>query len=134
MKAALPALPQPGGVIINNASLAGLGGVPLHGAYSASKAAVVQITRAASYELRPLGIRVNAVCAGYVQTAMVDRMKPIISAAVGVPFDDLAAMKQGRLGTPEEVAEMVAFLASDDASWCTGGAYVLDGGLQAGML
>jgi NAD(P)-dependent dehydrogenase (short-subunit alcohol dehydrogenase family) len=134
MKAALPALPQPGGVIINNASLAGLGGVPLHGAYSASKAAVVQITRAASYELRPLGIRVNAVCAGYVQTAMVDRMKPIISAAVGVPFDDLAAMKQGRLGTPEEVAEMVAFLASDDSSWCTGGAYVLDGGLQAGML
>jgi NAD(P)-dependent dehydrogenase (short-subunit alcohol dehydrogenase family) len=134
MKAAMAALPQPGGVIINNASLAGLGGVPLHGAYSASKAAVVQITRAASYELRPLGIRVNAVCAGYVQTAMVDRMKPIITAAVGVPFDDLAAMKQGRLGTPEEVAEMVAFLASDDSSFCNGGAYVLDGGLQAGML
>ena len=53
---------------------------------------------------------------------------------VGVPFDDLAAMKQGRLGTPEEVAEMVAFLASDESSFCTGGAYVLDGGLQAGML
>jgi NAD(P)-dependent dehydrogenase (short-subunit alcohol dehydrogenase family) len=43
-------------------------------------------------------------------------------------------MKQGRLGTPEEVAEMVAFLASDESSFCTGGAYVLDGGLQAGML
>jgi NAD(P)-dependent dehydrogenase (short-subunit alcohol dehydrogenase family) len=65
---------------------------------------------------------------------MVDRMKPIISAAVGVPFDDLAAMKQGRLGTPEEVAEMFAFLASDDASFCNGGTYVLDGGLQAAML
>jgi NAD(P)-dependent dehydrogenase (short-subunit alcohol dehydrogenase family) len=134
MKAALAVLPQPGGVILNNASLAGLGGVPLHGAYSASKAAVVQITRAASYELRPTGIRVNAVCAGYIQTPMVDRMKPIISAAVGVPFDDLAAMKQGRLGTPEEVAEMFAFLASDDASFCNGGTYVLDGGLQAAML
>ena len=134
MKAAVPALPKPGGVIVNMASLAGLGGVPLFGAYSASKAAVVQITRAAAVELRPTGIRINAVCPAFVQTAMVDRLKPIVEGALGVPFDDLAALKQTRLGTPEEVAEMVAFLASDDASFCTGGAYVLDGGLQAGLL
>jgi NAD(P)-dependent dehydrogenase (short-subunit alcohol dehydrogenase family) len=134
MKAALAALPQPGGVIVNMSSLAGLGGVPLFGAYSASKAGVVQITRAAATELKPTGIRVNAVCPAFIATAMVDRLKPIVSEIVGVPFDDLAAMKQGRVGTPEEVAEMVAFLASDDASWCTGGTYVLDGGLQAGML
>ena len=82
----------------------------------------------------PTGIRINAVCPAFVGTAMVDRLKPIVTEIVGVPFDDLAAMKQGRLGTPEEVAEMVAFLASDESSWCTGGAYVLDGGLQAGML
>jgi len=134
MKAAFAALPQPGGVIVNMASLAGLGGVPLFGAYSASKAAVVQITRAAAIEMRPTGVRINAVCPAFVNTAMVDRLKPIVTEMVGVAFDDLAAMKQGRLGTPEEVAEMVAFLASDDSSFCTGGAYVLDGGLQAGML
>jgi NAD(P)-dependent dehydrogenase (short-subunit alcohol dehydrogenase family) len=81
-----------------------------------------------------MGIRINAVCPAFVGTAMVDRLKPIVTEIVGVPFDDLAAMKQGRLGTPEEVAEMVAFLASDESSFCTGGAYVLDGGLQAGML
>jgi NAD(P)-dependent dehydrogenase (short-subunit alcohol dehydrogenase family) len=134
MKAAFPALPKPGGVIVNMSSLAGLGGVPLFGAYSASKAAVVQITRAAAIELRETGIRINAVCPAFVNTAMVDRLKPIVEGAVGVAFDDLAALKQGRLGTPEEVAEMVAFLASDDSSFCTGGAYVLDGGLQAGLL
>ncbi|HEV8625590.1 MAG TPA: SDR family NAD(P)-dependent oxidoreductase [Acidimicrobiia bacterium] len=134
MQAALAALPQPGGVIVNMASLAGLGGVPLFGAYSASKAGVVQLTRAAATELKPTGIRINAVCPAFIATAMVDRLAPIVTEIVGVPFDDLAAMKQGRVGTPEEVAEMVAFLASDDASFCTGGAYVLDGGLQAGML
>lgn len=134
MKAALPVLPQPGGVIVNIASLAGLGGVPLFGSYCASKAAVVQLTRVAATELRPAGIRVNAVCPAFIQTAMVDRLKPTVEAVVGVPFDDLAALKQGRVGTPEEVAEMVAFLASDDASFSTGGAFVLDGGLQAAML
>jgi NAD(P)-dependent dehydrogenase (short-subunit alcohol dehydrogenase family) len=108
--------------------------VPLFGAYSASKAGVVQLTRAAATELKPMGIRINAVCPAFIGTAMVDRLKPIVTEIVGVPFDDLAAMKQGRLGTPEEVAEMVAFLASDESSFCTGGAYVLDGGLQAGML
>ena len=134
MRAALAALPQPGGVIVNMSSLAGLGGAPLFGSYCASKAAVVQLTRVAAVELRPMGIRVNAVCPAFINTAMVDRLKPIVTEVVGVPFDDLAALKQGRLGTPEEVAEMVVFLASDDAEFCNGGAYVLDGGLQAAML
>jgi NAD(P)-dependent dehydrogenase (short-subunit alcohol dehydrogenase family) len=115
-------------------SLAGLGGAPLFGSYCASKAGVVQLSRVAAIELRPLGIRVNAVCPAFINTAMVDRLKPIVTEVVGVPFDDLAALKQGRLGTPEEVAEMVVFLASDDAPFCNGGAYVLDGGLQAAML
>ncbi|HEV7865299.1 MAG TPA: SDR family oxidoreductase [Acidimicrobiia bacterium] len=134
MRAALAALPQPGGVIVNMSSLAGVGGVPLFGAYSASKAGVVQLTRCAATELKPTGIRVNAVCPAFIATAMVDRLKPIVSEIVGVPFDDLAAMKQGRVGTPQEVAEMVAFLASDESSFCNGGTYVLDGGLQAAML
>jgi len=134
MRAALAALPQPGGVIVNMSSLAGLGGAPLFGSYCASKAAVVQLTRVAATELKPTGIRINAVCPAFIATAMVDRLKPIVTEVVGVPFDDLAALKQGRIGTPEEVAEMVAFLASDESSWCTGGTYVLDGGLQAAML
>ena len=134
MRAALAALPQPGGVIVNMASLAGLGGAPLFGSYCASKAGVVQLTRVAATELKPMGIRINAVCPAFIATAMVDRLKPIVTEVVGVPFDDLAALKQGRIGTPEEVAEMVAFLASDESSFCNGGAYVLDGGLQAAML
>ncbi len=134
MKHALPALPKPGGVIVNMASVAGLGGAPLFGSYCASKAGVVQLTRVAAVELRPAGIRVNCVCPGFVQTAMVDRLKPVVEAAVGLPFDEIAALKQGRVGTPQEVAEMVAFLASDDTSFTTGAAYVLDGGLSAGLL
>ncbi|MGH9010916.1 MAG: SDR family NAD(P)-dependent oxidoreductase [Acidimicrobiia bacterium] len=134
MRAALAALPQPGGVIVNMSSLAGLAGVPLFGVYAAAKAGVVQLTRVAATELKPTGIRVNAVCPTFVGTAMVERLAPIVTELVGVPFDDLVAIKQGRLGTPEEVAEMVAFLASDESSWCTGGAYVLDSGLQAGLL
>jgi NAD(P)-dependent dehydrogenase (short-subunit alcohol dehydrogenase family) len=62
---------------------------------------------------------------------MVDRLVAPFEAATGVNFDDLAAVAQGRLGTPEEVAEMVAFLASDDASFVTGSYYTLDNALSA---
>jgi NAD(P)-dependent dehydrogenase (short-subunit alcohol dehydrogenase family) len=135
MKHALAPLAESGkGVIVNMSSLAGVGGAPLFGSYAASKAAVIQLTRVAAVELRPTGIRVNAVCPGFVGTAMVDRLIPAVEAAVGVPFSALVAAKQSRLGTVEEVAEMVAFLASDDASWTTGAHYLLDGGLSGGLL
>ena len=65
---------------------------------------------------------------------MVDRLVPIVESIIGVPFDALVAAKQTRLGTPREVAEMTAFLASDAASWTTGSHYILDGGLSAGLL
>ncbi len=74
------------------------------------------------------------MCPGFVGTAMVERLIPMVEAAVGVPFDALVAAKQLRLGTPLEVAEMTAFLASDAASWTTGSHYILDGGLSAGLL
>jgi NAD(P)-dependent dehydrogenase (short-subunit alcohol dehydrogenase family) len=134
MKTAVPALAETKGVIVNMSSVAGIGGAPLFGSYCASKAAVIQLSRVAAIELRAAGIRVNAVCPGFVQTEMVDRLVPAVEAMAGLPFSDLAAMKQGRLGTTREVAETVAFLASDDASFTTGAHYVLDGGLSASLL
>ncbi len=135
MKHSLGALVASGkGSVVNISSLAGTNGVPLFGSYAASKSAVIQLTRTAAAELRPAGIRVNAVCPGFVGTAMVDRLIPTVEAIVGVPFSALVAAKQLRLGTPEEVAEMAAFLASDAASWTTGSHYILDGGLSAGLL
>jgi len=135
IKAAVPALVAAGGgSIVNMASVAGIGGAPLLGAYCASKGAVVRLTEVAAIELKAAGIRVNAVCPAFIDTAMVDRLVAPFEAAVGMPFGEVLKIKQGRIGTPEEVAEMVAFLASDDASFTTGSQYVLDGGLVAGLL
>lgn len=134
MKAAIPHLVAAKGNIVNIASLAGIGGSPLLGSYCATKAAVIQLTRVAAVEMRPTGVRVNAVCPGFANTAMVDRLRPDFEAATQVPFGDLVAMKQGRLGTPEDIAEVVAFLASDRATWITGSHYVLDGGLSASLV
>jgi NAD(P)-dependent dehydrogenase (short-subunit alcohol dehydrogenase family) len=135
IKHSVPALVAAGGgCIVNMASVAGLGGVPLLGGYCASKGAVIRLTEVAAVELRPANIRVNAVCPAFVDTAMVARGVPAIEAAIGIPFTDLIAAKQQRLGTPEEVAEMAAFLASDDAGFITGAHYVLDGGLTGSLL
>ncbi|WP_205697120.1 SDR family NAD(P)-dependent oxidoreductase [Conexibacter sp. SYSU D00693] len=134
MKHALPALAETRGTIVNLASVAGLNGCPLLGAYCGTKAAVLQLTRTAAVELRDAGVRVNAVCPGFVDTAMVDRAAVAIEAALDASFPDLVAAKQGRLGTVAEVAETVAYLASDRAAWTTGSSYVLDGGLSASLL
>lgn len=133
IKYAIPELAKTQGNIINMASVAGLGGVPLLGAYCASKAAVIRLTQTAAVELRPAGIRVNAVCPSFIKTEMVDRLVEPFEAATGADFDSVTAQAQGRLGTPEEVAEMCAFLASDDASFVTGSYYVLDNALTASV-
>jgi NAD(P)-dependent dehydrogenase (short-subunit alcohol dehydrogenase family) len=134
IKYAVPALAQSRGCIINMSSVAGLDGVPLLGVYCASKAAVIRLTQTAAIELREAGIRVNAICPSFVQTEMVDRLVAPFEAATGANFGDLAAQAQGRLGTPEEVAEMAAFLASDDASFINGSYYILDNALTASVL
>jgi NAD(P)-dependent dehydrogenase (short-subunit alcohol dehydrogenase family) len=134
IKYAVPALAQTRGCIINMSSVAGLDGVPLLGVYCASKAAVIRLTQTAAIELREAGIRVNAICPSFIQTEMVDRLVAPFEAATGANFDDLAAQAQGRLGTPEEVAEMAAFLASDDASFINGSYYILDNALTASVL
>jgi NAD(P)-dependent dehydrogenase (short-subunit alcohol dehydrogenase family) len=84
--------------------------------------------------MRAAGVRVNAVCPGFADTAMVARLVPDFEAATQIPFGDLVAMKQGRLGTPRDIAEVAAFLASDRASWVTGSHYILDGGLTASLV
>jgi len=129
IKYAVPALVgSGGGVILNMASVAGQAGVPLLGVYSASKAAVIRLSQTAAIELRDYNIRVNAICPSFIKTEMVDRLVAPFEAATGVDFDDLAALAQGRLGTPEEVAEIAAFLASDDASFVTGELLIVAGG------
>jgi NAD(P)-dependent dehydrogenase (short-subunit alcohol dehydrogenase family) len=134
IKYAVGHLAQTRGVIVNMASVAGLGGAPLLAAYCASKGAVLRMTEVAAIELKEAGIRVVAVCPAFVDTAMVDRLIPGFEAVAGAPFDQLAQLKQTRLGTVADVAEGVAYLASDECAWTTGASLVLDGGLTGSLL
>jgi NAD(P)-dependent dehydrogenase (short-subunit alcohol dehydrogenase family) len=123
-------LRQASGAIVNTASLAGLIGFPMNVAYTASKHAVIGITRTAALEYAHAGIRVNAVCPAFIQTPMVENL-----VALGGPRMNLARLASmqpmGRIGTPEEVAEAVIWLCSDAASFITGVALPIDGGTTA---
>lgn len=124
-----------GGCIINMASIAGRWGRPLLSDYAASKAAVISITRSAALALAPRGVRVNAVCPGVVDTAMWAQIDREWGAAVGAKPGEVlagrvAGIPLGRIETPEDVAGLVAFLASDDAAYITGQAINVCGGLQ----
>jgi len=132
-KHAVPALIEGGGAILNVASLAGLAGFPLLGAYCASKGGCVRMTEVMALELRDHGVRANAICPGFVDTPMVDRAAGAFEAATGQPFDVVVA-RQGRLGTPEEVAALAVFLGSDQASFISGSAFAIDGGLNVQRL
>jgi NAD(P)-dependent dehydrogenase (short-subunit alcohol dehydrogenase family) len=134
IKYATPHLAQTKGVIVNIASVAGLGGAPLLSIYCASKGAVMRMSEVASIELREAGIRVVTICPAFADTEMVDRLIPGFEAVAGAPFDVLAQMKQTRLGTVEDIAEGVAFVASDESSWTNGQPLVLDGGLTGSLL
>jgi NAD(P)-dependent dehydrogenase (short-subunit alcohol dehydrogenase family) len=135
MKLATPALLESGrGVIVNMASVAGVGGAPLLGVYCASKAAVIQLTRVYAVEMREHGIRCNAVCPSFIDTKMVERLVSPFEAVLPMSFEEATQMKQGRLGTAEEVAETVCFLISDDASFTSGSHFILDNALTASLL
>ena len=121
-------LDDDGGSIVNIASVAGLIGAPKAAAYSASKHAVVGLTKSAAVDYAKLGVRINAVCPAYTDTAMVQ------SAIAGNPLMAHImerAIPMGRLGQPAEIAEAVVWLCSDASSFVTGHALVLDGGLVA---
>jgi 2-keto-3-deoxy-L-fuconate dehydrogenase len=115
-----------GGAIVNIASVAGMIGLPNRVAYSASKGAVIALTRALAIDHVRQGVRVNAVCPGTVDSPWVRRLVE----DVGESLDALRARQPlGRLGTPEEIAEAVTYLAA--AEFVTGSVLVIDGGLTA---
>jgi len=123
-----------GGAIVNIASVAALVAAPTLAAYAAAKGGVVSLTRAAAIAAAEMGggIRINAVCPGFTDTAMIDR----IAAGFGKPEEIKAKLARrqplGRLCTPEEVAEAALYLASDAARYVTGTTLTVDGGYSAG--
>ena len=121
-------LRQGGGAIVNTASISGLFGDFGIAAYNAMKAGVVNFTRVVAMEYAGENIRCNCVCPGAIDTPLLRRSLDTIQ---GFSQATVAAIPMGRLGKPEEMANVVLFLASDLASYVTGAAFVADGGLTA---
>ncbi|WP_256988017.1 SDR family NAD(P)-dependent oxidoreductase [Streptomyces sp. BR123] len=127
-----------GGTIVNTSSCAGLTGMAYVGAYAATKAAIVGLTRVAALELAAKNIRVNAICPGAVDTPMAD---PGLLDPAGVSDEARGAMAElyrrvvplGRVGRPEEIARLALFLTGEDSSYITGQPFVIDGGWTTGV-
>ena len=116
-----------GGVIVNNASVAGLVALPMQAAYGAAKHGVIGLTKVAAVEGAAFGVRVNAICPGAVQTPILAHLEK-----AGIDQAALAAMSpQNRIADPREIAEAVLFLLSDASSFITGAAVPVDGGWSA---
>src|SRR5579862_2041966 len=126
MKEEIPLMvSQGGGAIVNTASIAGLVGLQTSSAYVAAKHGVIGLTKTAALEYADAGIRVNAVCPGFIETRMTTGAMQRHGERI------LAGIPAGRLGQPAEIAEMVVWLLSERASYVTGAAYNVDGGLLA---
>ncbi len=131
-KFALPALREAKGSIVNVSSYVGLVGFAGASAYAASKAAIINLTRSMALDLAKEGVRVNAVCPGSVDTEMIH--------AAWEQFGDVEQARKlwaekhplGRIASPEEIGRAILFLASEDASFITGTALAVDGGITAG--
>ena len=118
-----------GGSIVNISSIDGIVGVLGMTSYTASKFAVRGMTKSAAIELGPLGIRVNSIHPGVISSPMVEQAAPEVLERL----DRLMQMQPiRRMGTPEEIAYLALYLASDESSYCTGAEFVIDGGHLAG--
>jgi NAD(P)-dependent dehydrogenase (short-subunit alcohol dehydrogenase family) len=118
-----------GGAIVNNSSIAGLKGLPAAAIYAASKHGVIGMTKCAALDYATAGIRINAVCPGVIDTPMIQRAAhsdPVTIAA----YTNMQPIK--RMGKPEEIASVVTWLCSDEASFVTGATIEADGGIMAG--
>jgi NAD(P)-dependent dehydrogenase (short-subunit alcohol dehydrogenase family) len=133
LKYVLPVMyAQGGGSIINTSSVAGLSGSPGMAGYNTSKHAVLGVTRVAAVEAAPKGVRVNCVNPGPIESRMMQSINGGQAADAKAAHDLTTSLVPAkRYGTPEEVAGLVAFLASDDATYCNGGFYTVDGALSA---
>ncbi|MFN2426438.1 MAG: SDR family NAD(P)-dependent oxidoreductase [Candidatus Binatia bacterium] len=120
------------GSIVNTASVAGLMGAPGLSSYNAAKGGVVLLTKVGALEAAPLGIRVNAVCPGVIRTPMANAFGDGSMGSLTVEQFAKRVHPLGRIGEAAEVAKLVTFLSSDDASFITGAAIPIDGGMTAG--
>lgn len=138
LKAAVPAIiASGGGTVVINASDQSMTGKRASFAYGMTKGALGQIVKSLTLDLLPKGVRVNAVCPGTIHTPLVDRLFNEVSERTGETMESLWRAEnsdyvRGYAGQPDEVAELVHFLASDRSSFCSGGLYLIDGGLSAG--
>lgn len=129
MKYAVPAMRQRGGgSIVNLSSVAAHHAMYAMAAYAAAKAGVEAVTRCAAIELRPDHIRVNAVAPGMIRSRAAENSVEFLEQAMASSFDDFITHRQGRWGTPEEVASVIAHFAGDESSFATGQTYVIDHG------
>ena len=132
LRATIPRmLASGGGAIVNIASISGLVGLPEQSAYCASKGGLVQLTRQVSVDFASQGIRCNAVCPGTIDTPLLGRFLEMSTDPARAQTDLFAKHPIGRIGQPVEVADVVAFLVSDEASFIHGAVISVDGGYVA---
>ena len=125
-------LDQGEGAIVNTASVAGLVGLRDRAAYCATKGAVVSFTKQVAIQYAGTGVRCNCVCPGTVDSPWVGRLLEQATDPVEARRALVARQPMGRLGQPDEIARLAVYLASRDADFVTGAAWVIDGGLVAG--